>query len=176
MKEFGDGHVVGALGEELGHSDVVAAEEFGDGRVEIVCQVMAYLVMISRHVLVEEFGDGDVVAGQILGDSDAVLGAVQELSHSDVVAGEEAADHVVEELGHCDIVALGEEFGHRDVVCGLSKELSDANVVLVEEFGDRDVIGDLVEVKSGLLLQEFSDGHIIGHSQILCDVLHIDLQ
>ena len=136
MKEFGDGHVVGALGEELGHSDVVAAEEFGDGRVEIVCQVMANLVMISRHVLVEEFGDGDVVAWliEVLGHSNAIL-LFEEFSDSHIVGP------LVEELGHTNVpvcLLLLKELRHhglqvlcdRNIIHSLLQVLSDCHITI----------------------------------------------
>ena len=107
---------------------------------------------------------------QVFGHGHITIGLGEELCTAEVTLD------LFEELGHSDVVALREELGHRNVVCRLIQELSDTDIIISQEFGNRDVVCDLIEVLSDLFLQEFSDGHIIGHGQILCDVLHIDLQ
>ena len=107
MQELRDSNVIGLV-EEFGAGDAVGVEELRYGGIEVVRQVDAVSLMVGRENLVEELGDGDIVAGQVLGHGNAVFGVAEELGHRNVVGGEELGHDVVEEFGDGDVVLLQE--------------------------------------------------------------------
>ena len=88
MQELCDSHIVGALIEELGHSDIVGLKELRHSCVEVVGQINSMLVMVGGKDFIEELSDGDVVVGEVLCHSNAIL-SLKELGYSDVVRVEE---------------------------------------------------------------------------------------
>ena len=150
MKEFSNCDIVWALVKELCNRDIIVFEELSDGGIQIPAHINTILLEVGRNNLVEELGDCNVVCLEGPWDCITTLSA-KELCDSDVVAVEELADNIVEELGHWGVVSVeeltqgwlhlsrveeaaawgAEEFGHTNIVIGLVQELGDSHIVLL---------------------------------------------
>ena len=98
VQEFRDCHIIRALLHELSDSNVIGIQELCDRSIKIVSEIHAVLFVVGGDDLVEELGDGDIVASKVLGNGDAIL-TLEELGRRDVVGGKELRDDIVEEFG-----------------------------------------------------------------------------
>ena len=116
----------GATGSEVVFDDFVPTEHRGDMFIEALRakQVLSnlgttYMSGLTGRIklpklatgatagFVEELGDGDIVACEVLGNGDAIF-TLEELSRRDVIGGKELRDDIVEELGDRDVIILQE--------------------------------------------------------------------
>ena len=73
IQELGDGHIIGTLGKELGHRDIVLKEPC-DGGVQVLVhslvQELSDCNVIGAARSVQELGDCDIIGlrGEELGD------------------------------------------------------------------------------------------------------------
>ena len=165
-KELGHSHVVRALVvQELCHCHVVRAllKELGDSNV-VLFEHLRDGAVVKKEVgegCLEELGDSDVVGLEELGG-----GRAQELDYGvlEVLVGWQAVRagvlhevHLVEELGHGDVIGLlVQELGHRDVV--VVEEFGHGRV---EELGHSHVVGPFEELSHrDVVLQELRDGGV----------------
>ena len=123
----------------------------------LVCLLSSDNVQVFVHDRIKVLGHGNIVHSlvQVFGHSQVAILLGQELSAAQV------ALDILEELGNSDVVALVQVLSHSDIILSLVEELCHGNVVLGKELSDRDIVGNLFQLLSNLLLKEFGHCHII---------------
>ena len=123
----------------------------------LVCRFSTDNVQVFVHNRIKVLGHGNIVHSliQVFGHGQVSILLSQELSAAQVTLD------ILEELGNSDVVALAEVLSHGNVILGLVEEFCHGNVVLGKELSHRDIVGNLFQLLTDLLLKEFGHSHIV---------------